>query len=89
MGYDFSKVEKKWQKKWYSEGTFNAKNDYTKKKWYGLIEFPYPSGQGLHVGHPRSYTALDIMARKKECKDIMFYFQLDLMHLDYLQKIMQ
>ena len=65
MGYDFSKVEKKWQKKWYSEGTFNAKNDYTKKKWYGLIEFPYPSGQGLHVGHPRSYTALDIMARKK------------------------
>ena len=65
MGYDFSKVEKKWQKKWYSEGTFNAKDDYSKKKWYGLIEFPYPSGQGLHVGHPRSYTALDIMARKK------------------------
>ena len=65
MGYDFSKIEKKWQNKWYSEGTFNAKDDYSKKKWYGLIEFPYPSGQGLHVGHPRSYTALDIMARKK------------------------
>lgn len=46
-------------------GTFNAKNDYTLKKWYGLIEFPYPSGQGLHVGHPRSYTALDIIARKR------------------------
>ena len=65
MSYDFSKVEKKWQNKWYKEGTFNAKNDYTNKKWYGLIEFPYPSGQGLHVGHPRSYTALDIIARKR------------------------
>ena len=65
MGYNFKEVEKKWQNKWYTEGTFNAKNDYTLKKWYGLIEFPYPSGQGLHVGHPRSYTALDIIARKK------------------------
>ena len=66
MSYNFSKVEEKWQKKWYEEGTFNAKNDFKNpKKWYGLIEFPYPSGQGLHVGHPRSYTALDIIARKK------------------------
>lgn len=65
MSYNFKNVEQKWQKKWYEEGTFNAKNDYTKKKWFGLIEFPYPSGQGLHVGHPRSYTALDIIARKK------------------------
>ena len=66
MSYNFSKVEEKWQKKWYKEGTFNAKNDFKNpKKWYGLIEFPYPSGQGLHVGHPRSYTALDIIARKK------------------------
>jgi leucyl-tRNA synthetase len=65
MAYNFKEVEKKWQDKWYSEGTFNAKEDYTMKKWYGLIEFPYPSGQGLHVGHPRSYTALDIVARKK------------------------
>ena len=66
MIYDFKKIEKKWQDKWYTEGTFNAKNDYAnKKKWYGLIEFPYPSGEGLHVGHPRSYTALDIIARKK------------------------
>ena len=63
--YNFKEVENKWQKKWYSEGTFNAKNDFTKKKWYGLIEFPYPSGQGLHVGHPRSYTAMDIIARKR------------------------
>ena len=65
MAYNFKEVENKWQNKWYSEGTFFAKNDTTKKKWYGLIEFPYPSGQGLHVGHPRSYTALDIIARKK------------------------
>lgn len=65
MAYNFKTVEKKWQDKWEKEGTFNAKNDYTMKKWYGLIEFPYPSGQGLHVGHPRSYTALDIIARKR------------------------
>ena len=65
MSYNFKEIEKKWQDKWYKEGTFNAKNDFTMKKWYGLIEFPYPSGQGLHVGHPRSYTALDIIARKR------------------------
>ena len=65
MAYNFKEIEKKWQAKWDKEGTFNAKDDYTMKKWYGLIEFPYPSGQGLHVGHPRSYTALDIIARKR------------------------
>ena len=65
MSYNFKEIEKKWQKKWYEEETFNAKNDTSMKKWFGLIEFPYPSGQGLHVGHPRSYTALDIIARKK------------------------
>lgn len=65
MAYNFKSIEKKWQKKWEEEGTFYTCDDYTKKKWYGLIEFPYPSGQGLHVGHPRSYTALDIIARKK------------------------
>ena len=66
MSYNFKEVEKKWQNKWYTEGTFYAKQDFSnKKKWFGLIEFPYPSGQGLHVGHPRSYTALDIIARKK------------------------
>ena len=65
MAYNFKEIEEKWQAKWDKEGTFNAKDDYTMKKWYGLIEFPYPSGQGLHVGHPRSYTALDIIARKR------------------------
>ena len=65
MAYNFKNIEKKWQTKWDNEGTFYAKDDKNLKKWYGLIEFPYPSGQGLHVGHPRSYTALDIIARKK------------------------
>ena len=85
MAYNFKEIEKKWQNKWEKEGTFNASNDYTKKKWYGLIEFPYPSGQGLHVGHPRSYTALDI----EDYKDIMYYSLLDLMHSVFQQKIMQ
>ena len=65
MEYNYKQIEKKWQDKWYSENTFAAKDDYTLPKFYGLVEFPYPSGQGLHVGHPRSYTALDIIARKK------------------------
>lgn len=65
MKYDFSKVEAKWQKIWDDNHTFAALNDYSKPKYYALVEFPYPSGQGLHVGHPRSYTALDIVARKR------------------------
>lgn len=65
MEYNFKQVEKKWQDIWYSQNTFAAKNDYSLPKYYCLVEFPYPSGQGLHVGHPRSYTALDIVARKK------------------------
>ncbi len=65
MKYDFSQVEKKWQKIWQDKKVFAAKNDYTLPKYYALVEFPYPSGQGLHVGHPRSYTALDIVARKR------------------------
>ena len=65
MSYNYKEIEKKWQNKWEKEGTFHAENNSSKKKWYGLIEFPYPSGQGLHVGHPRSYTAMDIVARKR------------------------
>jgi len=65
MMYDFKKIEKKWQEKWENEGTFYAKEDKSKPKFYALIEFPYPSAQGLHVGHPRSYTALDAIARKR------------------------
>lgn len=63
--YDFKKIEKKWQDKWDEANAFAAENGSDKEKFYALIEFPYPSGQGLHVGHPRSYTAMDIIARKR------------------------
>ena len=65
MKYDYTAIEEKWQKIWDEKGTFQAKDDYSLPKFYGLVEFPYPSGHGLHVGHPRSYTALDIVCRKK------------------------
>ena len=65
MSYDFAKIEKKWQGIWEEKGVFHAKNDFSLPKYYALVEFPYPSGQGLHVGHPRPYTAMDIVARKR------------------------
>lgn len=65
MKYDFAQIEQKWQTVWDEKNVFAATNDYTKPKYYALVEFPYPSGQGLHVGHPRSYTALDIVSRKR------------------------
>ncbi|MBR3807735.1 MAG: leucine--tRNA ligase [Lachnospiraceae bacterium] len=63
--YNHHEVESKWQKVWDDEQAFRVESDYTKPKFYALVEFPYPSGQGLHVGHPRPYTALDIVARKR------------------------
>ena len=63
--YNPKTIEKKWQGIWETEKAFQAGNDYSKPKFYALVEFPYPSGQGLHVGHPRPYTALDIIARKR------------------------
>ena len=63
--YNHTVIEKKWQNIWDEEKAFHAEIDYSKPKFYGLIEFPYPSGQGLHVGHPRPYTAMDIIARKR------------------------
>ena len=63
--YNHHEIEEKWQKVWDDEQAFRVDNDYTKPKFYALVEFPYPSGQGLHVGHPRPYTALDIVARKR------------------------
>ena len=65
MKYEFSQIDKKWQDKWDEKEAFKVSTDYSKPKYYTLIEFPYPSGQGLHIGHPRPYTAMDIVSRKK------------------------
>lgn len=65
MKYNHKPIEGKWQKIWEDKGVFHAEDNSEKEKFYALIEFPYPSGQGLHVGHPRPYTALDTVARKR------------------------
>ena len=65
MNYNYQKIEEKWQHKWDEQQPFAAKQDFSLPKYFALVEFPYPSGQGLHVGHPRPYTALDIVSRKK------------------------
>ena len=66
--YNPKKIESKWQEKWYDSSVFKAKNGSKKKKFYLLVEFPYPSGDGLHVGHCRSFTAFDILARKRRAQ---------------------
>ena len=78
--YNHKVVEKKWQKVWDDNKAFAATDDYSKPKYYALVEFPYPSGQGLHVGHPRPYTALDIVARKR---------RMDGMHSDFRLRTMR
>ena len=65
MRYDFEKIESKWQEKWENAGVFNASDDYSKPKFYGLVEFPYPSGAGMHVGHIKAYAGPDVIARKR------------------------
>ena len=70
--YDFKKIEKKWQNYWKEKETFKAVTGGDKEKYYILVEFPYPSGAGLHVGHVRSYTALDSVARMKRMKGYKF-----------------
>ncbi len=74
MSYDHKAIDAKWQKRWDENGVFVAHDDDSREKFYLLVEFPYPSGAGLHVGHPRSYTALDVIARKKRMdgKNVLF-----------------
>lgn len=74
MSYDHQNIDPKWQKRWADAKIFEASEDTSKEKYYLLVEFPYPSGAGLHVGHPRSYTALDVLARKRrmEGKNVLF-----------------
>ncbi len=64
MNYDFKSAEAKWQKRWEESGVFNASDDYSKPKFYGLVEFPYPSGAGMHVGHIKAYSGLEVISRK-------------------------
>ncbi len=65
MKYDFHNIEKKWQDRWDAEKTFNATDDFSKPKFYGLVEFPYPSGHGMHVGHIKAYSGLEVVSRKR------------------------
>lgn len=89
MKYEHQPLEEKWHKKWEEAGVFHASNQSDKEKYYALIEFPYPSGQGLHVGHPRSYTAIDIIARSAACRGIMCCIRLAGMHSVCLLKTLQ
>jgi leucyl-tRNA synthetase len=74
MKYDFTEIEKKWQAVWLENKTYAAKTGDPRPKFYPLVEFPYPSGEGLHVGHPRPYTAMDIIARKRRMQDYNVLF---------------
>ena len=65
MKYDFSAIESKWQKYWDEHGTFRATEDRSKEKFYALVEFPYPSGSGMHVGHIKAYSGLEVVSRKR------------------------
>ena len=62
---NFKEIESKWQKRWEEDNAFVATDDFTKKKFYGLVEFPYPSGAGMHVGHIKAYSGLEVIARKR------------------------
>ena len=74
MDYDYRKVEPKWQRKWEEEGVFHAVDNSDKKKFYALVEFPYPSGAGMHVGHIKAYSGLEVVSRKRrlEGQNVLF-----------------
>lgn len=89
QSYNPKEIEKKWQKVWEDEKAFQATNDFSKPKYYALVEFPYPSGQGLHVGHPRPYTALDIVARKRRMQGYNVLYPMGWDAFVFRQKTMQ
>ncbi len=76
MKYDFKNIEAKWQKKWEEDGVFHAKDDSDKKKFYALVEFPYPSGAGMHVGHIKAYSGLEVISRKRRMEGYNVLFPL-------------
>lgn len=76
MKYDFRNTEQKWQKIWESNKTFQAKEDYTLPKFYSLVEFPYPSGAGMHVGHIKAYSGLEVVSRKRRLEGYNVLFPL-------------
>ncbi len=74
MKYDFKNIEKKWQDEWENAGIFHASDDFTKPKFYGLVEFPYPSGAGMHVGHIKAYSGLEVVSRKRRMQGFNVLF---------------
>ena len=89
MKYNFKKIEPKWQAKWEESKVFEAKDNSDKPKFYGLVEFPYPSGAGMHVGHIKAYSSLRLFPENVVWKDIMCFFRSDLMHSVFLPRTMQ
>ena len=89
MKYLFKKIEPKWQAKWEEAKVFEAKDNSDKPKFYGLVEFPYPSGAGMHVGHIKAYSSLEVISRNVVWKAIMYFSRSDLMHLVSRQRTMR
>ena len=80
MKYDFKKIEPKWQKKWEDEKLFEAKDFSDKPKFYALVEFPYPSGAGMHVGHIKAYSSMEVLSRKRRMQGYNVLFPIQDQH---------
>ena len=89
MRHNFKVIEKKCQKKWEDAKVFEAQDFSDKKKFYGLVEFPYPSGAGMHVGHIKAYSSVEVVSRKRRMEGYNVLFPMDSMHLVCQQRTMQ